>query len=82
MLFVPRGDGACGLVRGATESCVAWNCAPSFRKWPSSLDVLDELVRFAVEHLVAAVDGKQRERLGDVALARARFTNDGCVYAA
>jgi hypothetical protein len=36
------------------------------------MDVIDEDMRFAIKHRVAALHGKQRERLGDVTFPNAR----------
>ncbi len=46
-----------------------------FAEFTGFVDVLDQLVGFAVEHLVAAVHGVERECLGDVALAGTGFAN-------
>jgi hypothetical protein len=40
------------------------------------VDVFDELMRFAVDDLVAVVDGKQGQRFGGVALAGAARTSN------
>jgi hypothetical protein len=34
------------------------------------MDIVDQHVRFAIQHFVAALDGELREGLGDVTLAR------------
>ena len=40
------------------------------------VDFVDQHMRFAIEDAVAMLDGDESERLGDMALAGARFTNE------
>jgi hypothetical protein len=43
------------------------------------MDIVDQHVRFAIQHFVAALDGELREGLGDVTLAQARRPDQQCV---